>query len=164
MNRVGMMVDLSHAAEESFYDALACSSTPIVCSHSSSKALCNHPRNLTDDQLRALRECGGVAQVCLYDGFIREGGGATADDAVRHILHMIDVAGIEHVGIGTDFDGDGGIVGCANAAEVMNITRRLIAEGLSEDDIARIWGLNFLRVMSQVQRAGSVAFSNPHIS
>ena len=154
MNRVGMMVDLSHAAEESFYDALACSSTPIVCSHSSSKALCNHPRNLTDDQLRALRECGGVAQVCLYDGFIREGGGATADDAVRHILHMIDVAGIEHVGIGTDFDGDGGIVGCANAAEVMNITRRLIAEGLSEDDIARIWGLNFLRVMSQVQRAG----------
>ena len=108
MNRVGMMVDLSHAAEQSFYDALALSRTPIVCSHSSSRALCNHPRNLTDDQLRALRDCGGVAQVCLYSGFLRPEaeGRATVSDAVRHLLHMIDVAGIHHVGIGTDFDGD----------------------------------------------------------
>ena len=154
MNRVGMMVDLSHAAEQSFYDALATSSTPIVCSHSSSRALCNHPRNLTDDQLRALSECGGVAQVCLYDGFIRKEGGATVDDAVRHIMHMIDVAGIAHVGIGTDFDGDGGIIGCADASEVMNITRRLFAEGLTEEDIEKVWGLNFLRVMAEVQQRG----------
>ena len=157
MNRVGMMVDLSHAGEQSFYDALATSSTPIVCSHSSSRALCNHPRNLTDDQLRALRECGGVAQVCLYDGFIRKEGGATVDDAVRHIMHMIDVAGIAHVGIGTDFDGDGGIIGCANASEVMNITRRLFAEGLTEEDIEKVWGLNFLRVMAEVQQRGEPA-------
>ena len=154
MNRVGMMVDLSHAAEQSFYDALEASHMPIVCSHSSSRALCNHPRNLTDDQLRALAACGGVAQVCLYDGFLRLGGGASIHDAVRHLLHMIDVAGIDHVGIGTDFDGDGGIAGCANASEVMNLTRHLLAEGLSDDDLAKVWGGNFLRVMEQVQRAG----------
>ena len=153
MNRVGMMVDLSHAAEQSFYDALALSRTPIVCSHSSSRALCNHPRNLTDDQLRALRDCGGVAQVCLYSGFLRPEaeGRATVDDAVRHLLHMIDVCGIDHVGIGTDFDGDGGIIGCADASEVMNITRRLQAEGLTDDDLRKIWGENFLRVMRQAQ-------------
>jgi len=155
MNRVGMMVDLSHAAEQSFYDALALSRTPIVCSHSSSRALCNHPRNLTDDQLRALRDCGGVAQVCLYSGFLRPeaDGRATVSDAVRHLLHMIDVAGIHHVGIGTDFDGDGGIIGCADASEVMNLTRCLQAEGLTDDDLRKVWGENFLRVMTQAQAA-----------
>ena len=158
MNRVGMMVDLSHAAEQSFYDALALSRTPIVCSHSSSRALCNHPRNLTDDQLRALRDCGGVAQVCLYSGFLRPEaeGRATVRDAVRHLLHMIDVAGIHHVGIGTDFDGDGGIIGCADASEVMNLTRRLQAEGLTDDDLRKVWGENFLRVMTQAQAAALI--------
>ena len=158
MNRVGMMVDLSHAAEQSFYDALALSRTPIVCSHSSSRALCNHPRNLTDDQLRALRDCGGVAQVCLYSGFLRPEaeGRATVSDAVRHLLHMIDVAGIDHVGIGTDFDGDGGIIGCADASEVMNLTRCLQAEGLTDDDLRKVWGENFLRVMTQAQAAALI--------
>ncbi|MBR4433221.1 MAG: membrane dipeptidase [Bacteroidaceae bacterium] len=158
MNRVGMMVDLSHAAEQSFYDALALSRTPIVCSHSSSRALCNHPRNLTDDQLRALRDSGGVAQVCLYSGFLRPEaqGRATVRDAVRHLLHMIDVAGIDHVGIGTDFDGDGGIIGCADASEVMNLTRCLQAEGLTDDDLRKVWGENFLRVMTQAQAAAVI--------
>lgn len=151
MNRVGMMVDLSHAAESSFYQAIEASSTPIVCSHSSARALCDHPRNLTDDQLRALAASGGVAQVCLYDGFLRQEGGATVDDAVRHILHMVNIAGIDHVGIGTDFDGDGGIIGCADASEVINLTRRLLAEGFAEEDLAKLWGGNFLRVMRIVQ-------------
>lgn len=154
MNRVGMMVDLSHAAEQSFYDAISVSNTPIVCSHSSCRALCDHPRDLTDDQLRALRDCGGVAQITLYDGFLRQGGGATVDDAVRHILHAIDIAGIDHVGIGTDFDGDGGVPGCANASELPNLTRRLLAAGLTPDDLAKIWGANFLRVMTAVQGSG----------
>ena len=130
------------------------SQTPIVCSHASSRALCNHPRNLTDDQLRALAQAGGVAQVTLYHGFLRleeEGVPATLDDAVRHLLHMIDVAGIDHVGIGTDFDGDGGIMGCVNASELINFTRRLLAEGLSIDDLEKVWGGNWLRVMQQVQ-------------
>lgn len=153
MNRVGMMVDLSHAAESSFYQAIEASSTPIVCSHSSARALCDHPRNLTDAQLRALAASGGVAQVCLYDGFLRKEGGATIDDAVRHIIHMVNIAGIDHVGIGTDFDGDGGIIGCADASEVIHLTRRLSAEGFSRQEIEKLWGGNFLRVMRQVQSA-----------
>ena len=151
MNRVGMMIDLSHAAESSFYQAIEASSTPIVCSHSSARALCDHPRNLTDDQLRALAASGGVVQTCLYDGFLRKEGGATIDDAIRHIRHMVDVAGIDHVGIGTDFDGDGGIIGCADASEVINLTRRLQTEGFSDPDIEKLWGGNFLRVMRLVQ-------------
>ena len=151
MNRVGVMVDLSHAAESSFYQAIEASRTPIVCSHSSARALCDHPRNLTDDQLRALAASGGVVQTCLYDGFLRKEGGATVDDAVRHIVHMVDIAGIDHVGIGTDFDGDGGIIGCADASEVINLTRCLMAEGFSETDIEKLWGGNFLRVMRIAQ-------------
>jgi microsomal dipeptidase-like Zn-dependent dipeptidase len=105
MNSVGMMVDLSHASEKSFWDALECSAKPIICSHSSSRALCDHTRNLTDDQMRALSRSGGVAQVCLYSGFLKKDGNASVVDAVRHIMHMIDVMGINHVGIGSDFDG-----------------------------------------------------------
>lgn len=154
MNRCGLMVDLSHAAETSFYDALQCSTTPIVCSHASSRAMCNHPRNLTDDQLRALAQAGGVAQVTLYHGFLRleeEGIPATVTDGVRHLMHMIDVAGIDHVGIGTDFDGDGGVPGCACASELINFTRLLLAEGLTIHDLQKIWGGNWLRVMQQCQ-------------
>lgn len=154
MNRTGLMVDLSHAAETSFYAAIEASRTPIVCSHASSRALCNHPRNLTDDQLRALAASGGVAQVTLYPGFLRaeeEGVPATVDDAVRHLMHMIDVAGIDHVGIGTDFDGDGGVPGCASASDLTGFTRRLLAEGLTHDDLRKVWGANFLRVMSICQ-------------
>ena len=155
MNRVGMMVDLSHAAGSSFYQAIEASSTPIVCSHSSARALCDHPRNLTDDQLRALAASGGVAQVCLYDGFLRKEGGATIDDAVRHICHMVEVAGIDHVGIGTDFDGDGGIIGCADASEVINLTRRLRDKGFTEEEIEKLWGGNFLRVMRVAQASAT---------
>lgn len=154
MNRTGLMVDLSHASEKSFYDALDYSLTPIVCSHSSSRALCNHPRNLTDDQLKALAAHGGVAQVTLYHGFLSEHEElipADADLAVRHLMHMIDVAGIDHVGIGTDFDGDGGIRGCACASELVNFTQRLMAEGLTQEDLTKIWGANFLRVMQICQ-------------
>jgi microsomal dipeptidase-like Zn-dependent dipeptidase/anthranilate/para-aminobenzoate synthase component II len=151
MNRVGMMVDLSHAGEESFYDALQLSKTPIVCSHSSARALCNHPRNLTDDQLRALAQAGGVAQVTFYHGFLKTQNDATILDAIDHLNHMVNIMGIEHVGIGTDFDGDGGIPGCASASELINFTRRLLRERYTEEQIQMIWGGNFLRVMQQVQ-------------
>lgn len=152
MNRVGMMVDLSHAGEKSFYDVLSYSQLPPVCSHSSSRALCNHPRNLTDEQLRALADKGGVAQVTFYHGFLREDGQATISDVVAHLLHMIDVAGIDHVGIGSDFDGDGGVPGLASEAEMLNLTRRLINEGLTNAQLRKIWGGNFLRVMNQWQK------------
>lgn len=156
MNRTGLIVDLSHASEETFYATLAASTTPPVCSHSSARALCNNPRNLTDDQLRALAAAGGVAQVTFYDAFLRDGGGATIDDAVRHILHMIDVAGIDHVGIGSDFDGDGGVPGLASEADMTLLTCKLLAEGLNAKNLRKIWGGNFIRVMSQVQYKGSV--------
>lgn len=151
MNRVGMMVDLSHASEKSFFDALEISTVPIVCSHSSSKALCNHPRNLTDGQLLALTRKGGVAQVTLYEGFLRADGKASILDAVEHIRHMVRVMGIEHVGIGTDFDGDGGVPGIASASEVINLTRMLLRKNFSEQDLRLLWGGNFLRVMKEIQ-------------
>ncbi len=153
MNRLGIMVDLSHAHEKSFYDALELSKTPIVCSHSSARALCDHPRNLTDDQMRALAQNGGVAQTTLYHGFLKKDGEATILDAMAHLEHAIDVMGIDHVGLGTDFDGDGGIRGLADASELLNFTRQLLARRFSRQDIQKIWGGNFLRVMQQVQQA-----------
>ncbi len=152
MNRTGMMVDLSHASEASFWDALELSTTPIVCSHSCCRALCDHPRNLTDAQMQALATKGGVMQVTLYNGFLRMDGKATIHDAVRHILHATRVMGIRHVGIGTDFDGDGGVPGVANAAELINLTRLLLCEGYAEEELRLLWGGNFLRVMRQCQR------------
>ena len=151
MNRLGIMVDLSHAAEKSFYDALDISSEPIVCSHSSCRALCDHPRNLTDAQMRALAAKGGVMQVTMYNGFLVKDGEATVADALRHLEHAIEVMGIDHVGIGTDFDGDGGLRGLASSSDLVNLTRQLLARRYSERDIQKIWGGNFLRVMSQVQ-------------
>ena len=155
MNQLGMMVDMSHAAEDSFYDALHISRVPIVCSHSSSRCLCNHPRNLTDDQLRALAQKDGVAQVTFYNGFLRTSGEATIRDVVAHINHFVKVMGIEHVGIGTDFDGDGGVRGVASASELINVTRRLLAERYGEDDLRLLWGGNFLRVMDAVQHGST---------
>ena len=146
MNKEGMMVDLSHASEKSFWDALECSCKPIICSHSSSRALCDHTRNLTDDQMRALAASGGVAQVCLYSGFLKKGGNATVEDAVNHIMHMIDVMGIDHVGIGSDFDGGGGLPGLEDASWFVSLTERLMSQGLSDNDLSLIWGQNFLSV------------------
>jgi len=152
MNRLGLMVDLSHAADKSFFDALELSKSPIVCSHSSCRALCDHPRNLTDEMMRRLAQRGGVMQVTLYSGFLRKDSQATILDAVAHLEHAISVMGIDHVGLGTDFDGDGGVPGLADASELQLFTRQLLGRRYSERDIQKIWGGNFLRVMSQVQR------------
>lgn len=151
MNAKGIMVDLSHAAEKSFYDALDISDLPIVCSHSSCKALCNHPRNLTDEQMKALAQKGGVAHITLYGGFLRQQGDASIIDAMEHLDHAIKVMGTEHVGLGTDFDGDGGIKGLADSSELINFTRRLLRKRYSDEDIERIWGGNWLRIMQKVQ-------------
>ena len=153
MNRLGVMVDLSHGAETSFFDALSISQTPIVCSHSNCKALCDVPRNLTDAQLKALAQAGGVAQITLYHGFLRKEGEADIRDAMAHLNHAIDVMGIDHVGLGTDFDGDGGIKGLADASELINFTTALLRQRFSKTDIKKIWGENWLRVMRQVQAA-----------
>ena len=151
MNRLGILVDLSHGGEKSFYDALEISKTPIVCSHSSCRALCDHQRNLTDDQMRALARKGGVAHITLYPGFLRKDGEATILDALEHLQHAISIMGIEHVGLGTDFDGDGGVPGLADSSELINFTRHLLRRHYSDEEIAMIWGGNWLRLMRQVQ-------------
>lgn len=163
MNRCGIMVDLSHGGEDSFYDALEISKTPIVCSHSNCRALCEHPRNLTDDQLRALAIKGGVAHTTFYHGFLKPSGTVLSTsanalteadilDGIAHLEHAISIMGIDHVGIGTDFDGDGGVPGMADASEVINFTRHLLKKRFSDEDIEKIWGENWLRVMDSVQQ------------
>lgn len=152
MNRLGIMIDVSHAAESTFYDVLKESKVPVIASHSSARALCDHPRNLTDEQIKALAEKGGVIQVCLYKGFINAAEEkASLSDAIRHINHIVSLVGVDHVGIGSDFDGDGELIGCRAANELINITVRLLKEGYSEQDIQKIWGGNLLRVMTAIQ-------------
>ena len=151
MNRIGILVDLSHASEKSFYDALEVSKVPIVCSHSSARALCDHPRNLTDDQMKALAKADGVAQTTVYNGFLRKEGQATIIDAVEHLCHAAKIMGVEHVGLGTDFDGDGGVPGLADASEIINFTRHLLRRQFSEQDIRLIMGGNFLRAMASAK-------------
>ena len=149
MNRIGMMIDVSHAADATFDDVVRLSRRPIVATHSSCRALCDHRRNLDDDRIRALAATGGVMQICLYGGFINHDhpDDATLSDAVRHIMHVVQLVGPNHVGIGSDFDGGGGLIGCQSVGEMIQITLRLLAEGLSDADIANIWGGNFMRVM-----------------
>ncbi|MDR1524579.1 MAG: gamma-glutamyl-gamma-aminobutyrate hydrolase family protein [Tannerella sp.] len=149
MNRLGMMIDVSHASDDTFYDVLKYSGKPVIASHSSSRALCNHRRNLDDDMIRALASQGGVVQICLYKAFINEDAdNASLSDAVRHICHIVDVAGIDHVGIGSDFDGGGELKGCRSANELIQITMRLISEGFDDESIAKIWGGNLMRIVN----------------
>ncbi len=194
MNRIGMMIDVSHISDKAFYDVLLNSGSPVIASHSSCRALCESPRNLSDDMLLALRQNGGVIQICIYSSYLRqpdpnpemdakiaelkekwskEGDNltddqkeqrwneysaikdkyeelATVEDAVNHIMHVIDVIGVDYVGIGTDFDGGGGIEGCKDASQMKNITAELIRRGISPSDIKKIWGGNVMRVMRKV--------------
>ena len=151
MNKVGMLIDISHASEGTFWDAIKYSKDPIFASHSSVKALCDHDRNLTDEQLRALAKNGGVIHICIYDGYLnKDAKAASIEDVVAHIDHAVKVAGIDHVGIGSDFDGGGGVLGCSGDNDMINITVKLLEKGYSEEDIRKIWGGNFFRVLDQV--------------
>ncbi|MDR2810811.1 MAG: gamma-glutamyl-gamma-aminobutyrate hydrolase family protein [Tannerellaceae bacterium] len=156
MNRLGILVDVSHAAESTFYDVLQESRAPVIASHSSVRALCDHPRNLTDRQIQTLAANGGVVNICLYAGFLRQGaemGEASLSDAIRHIRYVVNLVGIDHVGIGSDFDGGGELAGCWASNELIHLTTRLLKEGYREADIQKIWGGNLLRVMNAVQSA-----------
>lgn len=153
MNRLGVMIDLSHAGEETFWQVLELSEQPVVCTHSSCRALCSHPRNLSDDQLCALAQKGGVCQVNAYCDFVNnDGSRASLRDFVAHIVHAIEVAGIEHVGIGSDFDGGGSLPGFDSAADCLNLTRHLLHAGLSHEQLRLLWGGNLLRVYKTVYR------------
>lgn len=193
MNNLGMIVDVSHISDKSFYDVLKVTRSPVLASHSSCRALCGSPRNLTDDMLLALKENGGVIQICILSNFIKPSAPPSAEmiqklkkleenygeykmlssdkkremrneydkithqyeklasvkDVVDHIDHVVQVIGIDYVGIGTDFDGGGGVEGCRNVSEIKNITVELLRRGYSSKDIAKIWGGNFIRVMQK---------------
>ena len=188
MNRLGIMVDVSHISEGSFYDVIRVSKAPIIASHSGCRWLAEHSRNLYDEQLRALAKNGGVIQIVAYSGFLKpdlperrraivnlgEGGDdetkdmawfqermkeinakyppANLADFVDHIDHAVKVAGIDHVGIGSDFDGGGGIPKFNDHSEAMNVTIELIKRGYCEEDIYKIWGANLLRVWREVEK------------
>jgi membrane dipeptidase len=193
MNRIGMMVDVSHISDKTFYDTLKVTTKPVIASHSSCRALTQMPRNMTDDMLRALAKNGGVVGINFYPGFISEKAaqasrqhistqssakpvqnaraldefaakehfadvtaaktqrGATLEDAIAHIDHAVKVAGIDHVGIGSDWDGiDKVPVGLEDVSKMPAVTAGLLKRGYSEEDIKKIMGGNFLRVMREV--------------
>ncbi len=194
MNRLGMMVDVSHISDKAFYDVLDVSKAPVFASHSCARAICDNPRNLSDDMLKAIAKKGGVVQMCILSEYVKRGEPnpsrnsayralrkkwnnfrgltpeqekqataewyeleekyparlATVADAVDHIDHMVKVMGIDHVGIGTDFDGGGGLDDCRDASQLYRITMELLRRGYTENDIRKIWGENFLRVFRQV--------------
>ncbi|MDR2954377.1 MAG: membrane dipeptidase [Prevotella sp.] len=152
MNRLGVMIDVSHVGEKTFWDVIELSSQPIIASHSSVQSLCYHNRNLTDKQIKAVAQNGGVVQICFVDLFVnKEPAKASLEDAVNHIDYAMKIAGIDHVGIASDFDGGGGVIGCRGSNDMINITMKLIDRGYSDEDIIKIWGGNFLRVMDKVQ-------------
>lgn len=153
MNRLGMIIDVSHTADETVEDVLEASAAPIIASHSCARALCDHPRNLPDELLRKIAAKGGVVQVTIYHGFVDKGDGTPLDVKLfcDHVEHIRDVAGVEHVGFGSDFDGGGGLEGINSALEVKNVTRELLRRGWSNHDIALFWGGNLLRVWEEVE-------------
>ena len=150
MNRLGILIDLSHASEITFYDVLDVTTKPVIVSHSSARALCDHPRNLTDEQIKALAAKGGVVQVCLYPHFVSKKVQPDVLDAIEHINHIVRLVGIQHVGIGTDFDGDDTekLIGCKASNELINITVELLRQGYTAEDLSKIWGDNLLRVLN----------------
>ena len=155
MNRLGMMCDASHISDESFLDLIKASKAPIIVSHSSCRALAEHPRNLTDEQLVALAKNGGVIQITSVKKFLLPASGVEPDlkTYVDHIEHVVELVGIDYVGIGSDFDGGGGIEGFNDHSEMLNVTIELVRRGYSEEDICKIWSGNFLRVWREVEAA-----------
>jgi membrane dipeptidase len=150
MNRLGIMIDVSHVSDKSFFDILSLTNTPVIASHSAVRSILDHPRNLSDDMLEALALNGGVLQVCLVGPYLSSEFPTTVSVLVDHIDYVVNLVGIGHVGIGSDFDGGGGLLDCRNASQIVNITRELLNRGYSQDEIQKIWGGNLLRVFRQV--------------
>jgi membrane dipeptidase len=156
MNRIGLIIDVSHAAKSSMMQAAELSSAPIVATHSCCRALCDHPRNLDDEQLDMLRAKGGLVQITALDAFLRPPGAdgkspATVADMVDHVDYAVRRIGLDHVGLSSDFDGGGGIPGWANAGETMNLTAELHRRGYGAREIDLLWSGNFRRLMRRVQ-------------
>ena len=153
LNYYGLMIDISHPSKEAIRQMIELSKAPVIASHSSARALRDHPRNLDDEQLNWVKENGGVIQTTALGAFLtdRKDPPPNMDDFMDHIDYMVDKIGIEHVGISSDFDGGGGIVGWKDASETMNVTAALRERGYSESEIEKLWGANLLRVLDEVQ-------------
>ena len=151
MNELGMLIDVSHMSDGGFLDVLRYSKKPVVASHSNARTLCNHPRNLTDEMIRALSDHGGVAGLNLYPYFINENGKANIDDLIRHIEHMFYVGGEDFVAIGTDFDGfDEGELELQNIGEMRCLYDALKKRKFNDGQIEKFWHGNAMRVMREV--------------
>jgi membrane dipeptidase len=160
MNRVGLLVDVSHSAKPSMMQAAERSRVPVVATHSCCRALCDHPRNLDDEQLDMLRATGGLIQVTALDVFLRPAppGGrspATVADIADHVDHAVARIGIDHVGLSSDFDGGGGVPGWRDASETGNLTAELHRRGYGAREIDLLWSGNFRRMMRLAQRGAT---------
>ncbi len=152
LNRLGILVDISHVSKQTMLDATRSSVAPIIASHSSVNGVYEHPRNLDDEQLLALKENGGVVQIVAFDIYLNEGWGtASVSDFVDHIDYAVDLIGIEHVGISSDFGGGGGIMGWKGAEDTLNVTLELVRRGYTEDEIEMIWSGNVLRILKAAE-------------
>ncbi len=149
MAELGVVLDLAHIAETGFWHALELTEGPVVVSHANARALCNHPRNMTDDQLRAIAGRGGLVGACFVPKFLGEE--AALEDVARHILHMVEIAGPDSVGLGADFDGVTILPrGVSGIQDLPALTELLLAGGMVEPDVAKILGGNWLRVFKEV--------------
>jgi membrane dipeptidase len=155
MNELGIMVDISHASKAAALEAMDLSAAPVIASHSSVRALTDHVRNLDDETLMRLRDDGGVVQIVAYPDYIGSGEPKTVSDLVDHIDYVVDLIGVEYVGISSDFGGGGGIEGWNDATETPNITAELVSRGYSEEEIALIWSGNLLRVWRETERVAA---------
>ncbi|MFA5641653.1 MAG: dipeptidase [Bacteroidales bacterium] len=149
MNRLGIIVDVSHASVKTVFDVLEVSEAPIMASHSGVYAIKNHPRNLRDKEIIAIAEAGGLIQVATGRFFLSHlpKDSVTVKHLVDHIDYVKNLVGIDYVGLGTDFDGGGGVVGLENASKVKNITIELLRRGYTEEEIEKFWGANFIRFL-----------------
>ena len=156
LNYYGIMIDISHPSKEAIKQMIELSKAPVIASHSSARALRDHPRNLDDEQLEWVRQNGGVIQTTALGAFLtdRKDPPASLEDFVDHIDYMVGKIGLDHVGISSDFDGGGGVEGWQDASETMNVTKTLRERGYSDSEIAQLWGGNLLRVLDQVQEIG----------
>jgi membrane dipeptidase len=151
LNRLGILVDISHVSRQTMLDATRHSKAPVIASHSSVTAMADHPRNMNDEQLLALRDNGGVVQIVAFDTYVKIGGGADVALLVDHIDHAVNLIGIDHVGISSDFGGGGGITGWNNALETFNVTLELVRRGYSEENISKLWSGNVLRILEEAE-------------
>jgi membrane dipeptidase len=151
MNELGIMVDVSHASKAAALAAMQLSTAPVIASHSSVRALTDHVRNLDDETLMRLAENGGVVQIVAFNAYLGDGESPTVNDLVDHIDYAVDLIGIEHVGISSDFGGGGGIMGWNGADETPNVTAELVARGYSAKEIDLLWSGNLIRVWREVE-------------